>query len=122
MFRLPCACEAAAVADEPDVLIASDSPGRVAVEAVCGVEVDGVAENVPDEANVEEVDGTGTGLGARGVEGAPVAVAIMVSSMLVADGAPILGGRAEENAFEPDDSRDVAIGTTVIESCVGLIA
>jgi hypothetical protein len=103
-------------------MIALDSPGRVVVEAVGGVEVDGLADNVSGEATVEEVDGAGTGVGARGIEGAPVAVAIKVSSMLVATGAPILGGRAEENAFEPGVSRDVAIGTTVIESCVGLIA
>jgi hypothetical protein len=103
-------------------MIASDSPGCVVEEAVCGVEVDGLAEKVSEEANVEDVDGAGTGLGARGTEGAPVAVAIMVSSMPVVDGAPILGGRAEENAFELGVSREVAIGTTVIESCVGLIA
>jgi hypothetical protein len=124
VFRLPCACEAAedTVGADPDVMIALDSPGRVMVEAVCGVEVDRLADNVSGEATVEEVDGAGTGVGARGIEGAPVAVAIMLSSMLVATGAPILGGRAEENAFEPGVSRDVAIGTTVIESCVGLIA
>jgi hypothetical protein len=103
VFSLPCACEAAGdiVGDGPDVMIASDSPGRVVVETVCGGEVDELADGVSGKADVREVDGVGAGIGAGGIEGAPVAVAIMVASTLVVVGAPIIEGRAEENAFEP---------------------
>jgi hypothetical protein len=103
-------------------MIASDSPGRVVVETVCGGEVDELADGVSGKADVREVDGVGAGIGAGGIEGAPVAVAIMVASTLVVVGAPIIEGRAEENAFEPAVSWDVAIGTTIRESCEGLMA
>lgn len=87
-------------------MIGSDSPGRVVVEEVDGVDADGLAEDVSGEEDVVEVDvvgddGGGAGLEAGGIEGTPVAVVNMVASTPVVAGAPIVGGRAEEKAFEP---------------------
>ena len=51
-----------------------------------------------------------------------VAVAIPVLLRVREGGGAIEGGKAEENAFDPGVSREVAIGRTVSEVWVGLIA
>ena len=106
VFRLPCAEEVVEpmVGDKPEVLAASDSAGCVVVEDdTDAVDVGGLVEAVSRKDKVEEEVGKG-GSGEKGagvVEGAPVAVVILVVSTLVVVGAPIAGGSAEENAFEP---------------------
>ena len=87
------------------------------------VDVDGLTDVGSGEDEIEEkVREGGGGEGAGLVEDTSIAVVILVVSTLVIVGAPIVGGSAEENAFEPGVRRDVAIGTTVRASCVGLIA
>jgi hypothetical protein len=94
VLRFPCACEAAGatLGEEPEVMTASDSPGRVVVE-----DVDVLEEGV----TLEEDDRVDAGSEVEGVEGAPVALVILVASTSVVVGAPMVGGRAEEKALEP---------------------
>jgi hypothetical protein len=125
--KFPWACEVAgdAVGAEPELTAVPDWPVWVAVGNVdeAGIDVldDGVLEGEDDGKEAED-DGGGAGFAVEGAGGAPVVLVMFVASTFVVAGAPILGGRAEENALEPGVSWEVAIGTTVSESCEGLIA
>lgn len=132
VLRFPDACwvSGATVGDGLEVMNGSDSPGRV---LVVGIDVS-VEDRVEDEDEGEGGDdGVGDGEGGEaggggadseteGIGGASVALAMPVASTPVESGGLMAGGRAEENAFESGANCEVAIGTTVRESCVGLIA
>jgi hypothetical protein len=65
------------------------------------VEEDEGGEEVEDEdGEVAEVGGT-VGLGVGDIEGAPVALVMLVASTFVVAGAAMVGGKAEANALEP---------------------
>lgn len=135
VLRLPWACISVGttVGEESDVRTASNSPVGEGVEFIDGVDDDMEADVLVEGAcvvdddggdgiEVEEDDGEGPAVGTGGRVGAPVAVAIFVASILVAAGAPMVGGRAEEKALESGVNFEVAIGTTVSNSCEGLMA
>lgn len=80
--------------------------GRVEDTTDVGVLGEGGSEDGDGvEDDVEEDGGEGDGVGAAfevsGTEGAPVALVILVASTFVDAGAPMVGGRAAENALEP---------------------
>lgn len=83
----------------------SDSPDRLVVEEVedgDGANGDAFEVGVSEGAGRDEEDDPGgVGSGLAGVDGAPAALVIPVASTLVIDGAPMVGGKAEENASEP---------------------
>ena len=99
VFKFPRTCEPAGarLGDEPDVMTGSDSPGRVVMEDATSVDV----AEFEDVVSEEEDAGGGNGSEADGIEGAPVALEISVAPTVVVAGAPIVGGRADENGLEP---------------------